>query len=200
MNDVDNYADLYNGVTGSTEGDITSGTRANAQTAQQSAVALSQAGSYGVATLTEFAAHVETFDTKVADLNQRLRSNATSAQRLAGQAPRRTTTTHPSTPRSGQRSRISGAGVQQRPSHPRRQRRRHRQPLRTRPHPHRRRTSSGAAERGRHQSLAAQPREIEDVRRMQNQWHDFTSSSECSQIVEHTHQSTFHKYFVDPSL
>ena len=43
-------------------------------------------------------------------------------------------------------------------------------------------------------------KEIEDVRRMQDQWRDFTSSSEYSQIVEHTHQSTFYKYFVDPSL
>ncbi|GAA2085102.1 hypothetical protein GCM10009821_28250 [Aeromicrobium halocynthiae] len=119
MNDFDNYADLYNGVTaaqiraaaeepaanarviadiateldadadavtGATEGEITSGTRANAQTVQQSAVALSQAGTYGVAALDEFAGHVEAFDTKVAELNQRLRTNVASAQRLAGQA------------------------------------------------------------------------------------------------------------------
>ncbi|WP_344330009.1 hypothetical protein [Aeromicrobium halocynthiae] len=119
MNDFDNYADLYGGVTAaqiraaaeepaanariitdiaadlgtdadavtaSTEGDITAGTRTNAQTVQQSAVALSQAGEYGVAALHEFAAHVEAFDTSVAELNQRLRTNVASAQRLAGQA------------------------------------------------------------------------------------------------------------------
>ncbi|GAA2085145.1 hypothetical protein GCM10009821_28320 [Aeromicrobium halocynthiae] len=119
LNDFDNYADLYNGVTaaqiraaaeepaanarviadiatelgtdadavtGATEGDITSDTRANAQTVQQSALVLSQAGTYGVSALTEFASYVEAFDTKVAEPNQRLRTNAAWSQRLAGQA------------------------------------------------------------------------------------------------------------------
>ena len=54
------------------EGDIEAGTRANPQTAAQVSRALAQKGSYAVGLMNQFAAAVEVFDEKVAELNERL--------------------------------------------------------------------------------------------------------------------------------
>ncbi|MGJ9414330.1 hypothetical protein ACHAAC_16630 [Aeromicrobium sp. CF4.19] len=56
------------------EGDIEAGTRSDPQQAQQVASDLAFDGYYAVGLLTMFAGHVDTFDTEVEDLNQRLRT------------------------------------------------------------------------------------------------------------------------------
>ncbi len=74
------------GVVGSTEGDITLGTSLNPQVARQTAAALAANGEYACGCIKLFAEAVDAFDTKVAELNQRYRTDLASAMRYQGQA------------------------------------------------------------------------------------------------------------------
>ncbi|RYJ05514.1 MAG: hypothetical protein EON52_11180, partial [Actinomycetales bacterium] len=61
-------------IAGQLEGDIEAGTRANPQQAAQLSRGIAQKGNYAVGLMNQFAAAVETFDEKVEDLNERLRT------------------------------------------------------------------------------------------------------------------------------
>lgn len=65
-------------IAGQLEGAVEAGTRTNPQQAAQLSRDLAQKGSYAVGLLNQFAAAVEVFDEKVADLNERLRTTTQS--------------------------------------------------------------------------------------------------------------------------